>query len=153
MQKIHAEKLLAEDKKITDKDLVRIVDQIEQGDEERAKKAQLIDQALDYQEIERNEKKLKEIKDAVQITNQIDEEIIVKMKEKVRIIDKEDEEESALKKEIKEIEDSDATSTTVLKKTKRESEVASKKNVTILHCYIYILCIVLHFPHLSVIHK
>lgn len=119
LQKIHAEKPLAENKKITDKNIVQVVDQIEKGDEERTEEAQIIDQTLNYQEI----------KNTIQITDQTDEEVKIKMKEeRARIVDKENEEEPVLKKEIKEdnqIEATTAAPTTVLKKTKRESEVAS----------------------------
>lgn len=119
LQTIHAEKPLVEDKKITDKDIVQVVDQIEKGNEERTEEARIIDQTLNYQEI----------KNTIQITDQTDEEVKIKMKEeRARIVDKENEEEPVLKKEIKEdnqIEATTAAPTTVLKKTKRESEVAS----------------------------
>lgn len=120
MQKIHAENSLAENKKITNKDIVQVVDQIEKGDEERTEEARIINQTHNYQEI----------KNTIQITNQTDEEVKIKMEEeRARIVDKENEEEPVLKKEIKEnnqIEATMAAPTTVLNKTKRESEVAKK---------------------------
>ncbi|EFN69561.1 hypothetical protein EAG_04507 [Camponotus floridanus] len=118
-KKIHAENSLAEDKKITNKDIVQVVDQIEKGDEERTEEVRIINQTLNYQEI----------KNTIQITDQTDEEVKIKMKEeRARIVDKENEEEPVLKKEIKEdqIEATMAAPTTVLNKTKRESELESE---------------------------
>lgn len=138
MQKIYTEESLAENKKITKKDIVQVVDEIEKGDEEKAEEARITDQALDYQETGKNENEIREIKetkikdptikDANQVTDQTDEGVKIKMKEEgAGIVDKENEEESVPKKGNKENNQIEAMTApiTVQKKTKRESEVAS----------------------------
>lgn len=136
MQKIYTEESLAEDKKITKKDIVQVVDQIEQGNEEKAEEARITNQALDHQENGRNEKEIREIKEtkiknltiknAIQGTDQTDEGEKNKIKEEgAPIVDKEAEEESVPKKGIKENDQIETMTAPVQEKTKRESEVAS----------------------------
>lgn len=114
---------------------MRAIDQIEEGDEENAGGARIIDQAIDHQGIAGDAKGIDRtkntiIKNTVRAVNQMDEGSKVN-EERARAVDEEDEEESLRKRGHEENNLKEAAyttmaaQTTVQEKTKRESEVAS----------------------------